>query len=365
MQPFAWHARTGVESKPGIVAELGARARALGFARTLLVADRGMIGAGFVARAQASLEAAGVAVLTFHDFGENPDTAMVTAGAAAAGDADSIVALGGGSSLDCAKGINFIATNGGRMQDYWGYGKAAQPMLPMIGVPTTTGTGSEAQSYALISDAETHVKMACGAPGAAFRLVLLDPELVLTQPRAVLAAAGYDAISHAVETLVTVRRNAVSDCFARAAWRLLDQAYEPMLAGGAGIEQAAAMQTGAYLAGAAIECSMLGATHACANPLTARYGTVHGVAIALMLAPVVRWNAGHASGLYAEAHPDLAARLDDLAAAARHPRRLREIDVPESDITVLAEDASKQWTGTFNPRPFSREGALELYRCVY
>src|SRR5205823_5178450 len=121
---------------------------------------------------------------------------------------DSLIGLGGGSSMDCAKGINFLLTGGGAMQDYWGFGKAVQPMLPMIGIPTTAGTGSEAQSYALISDAETHVKMACGDPKAAFELAILDPRLTRSQPRHVTAAAGYDAISHAVESYVTTRRNA-------------------------------------------------------------------------------------------------------------------------------------------------------------
>ena len=106
---------------------------------------------------------------------------------------DSLIGLGGGSSMDCAKGINFVLSNGGRIQDYWGYGKARQPMLPMIGIPTTAGTGSEVQSYALISDADSHVKMACGDPQAAFRVVILDPLLTVTQPQRVTAAAGYDA----------------------------------------------------------------------------------------------------------------------------------------------------------------------------
>jgi alcohol dehydrogenase len=123
----------------------------------------------------------GIVVIPFHDFATNPDTSMVERGRsfAVTQGIDSIVALGGGSSMDCAKGINFVLTNGGRMQDYWGYGKATQPLLPMIGVPTTSGTGSEAQSYALISDVETHVKMACGDPKAAFRVAILDPELTV------------------------------------------------------------------------------------------------------------------------------------------------------------------------------------------
>ena len=141
---------------------------------------------------------------------------MVEAGRqiAATAAVDSIVALGGGSSLDCAKGINFVLTNGGTMRDYWGFGKAPKPMLPSIGIPTTAGTGSEAQSYALISDAETHAKMACGDPKAAFRIAILDPQLTVTQPRPVTAVAGYDALSHAVETFVTTKRTVLSDLFA-------------------------------------------------------------------------------------------------------------------------------------------------------
>src|SRR6185436_2474043 len=129
-----------------------------------------------------------------------PTTTMIDAGReiAASLEIDSIIGLGGGSSMDTAKAINFVLTGGGVMPDYWGYGKARAPMLPMIGVPTTAGTGSEAQSYALISDAETHVKMACGDPGAAFKVAILDPLLTVTQPAIVTATAGFDAISHSV-----------------------------------------------------------------------------------------------------------------------------------------------------------------------
>src|SRR5256885_3085702 len=116
------------------------------------------------------------------------------------------------------------------MQDYWGHGKATQPMLPMIGIPTTAGTGSEAQAYALISDADTHAKMACGDPKAAFRITILDPALTVSQPRQVTAIAGYDAISHAVESYVTARRTAISDLFAQDGWRLLEGHYERVLA---------------------------------------------------------------------------------------------------------------------------------------
>ena len=360
---FRYFARTAVEFGPGTLARLGALARERGFRRTLLVADRGMIGAGFVERALRSLREAGVEAFPFHDFGENPDTVMAEAGRVFAAPLviDSLIGLGGGSSLDCTKAINFVLTNGGVMKHYHGYDRAPKSLLPMIGVPTTTGTGSEAQSYALISDAATHMKMACGAPSAAFGAVILDPELAVSQPRAVLAAAGYDAISHAVESFVTTKRTAWSDCFAREAWRLLSTSYEKMLAA-PDLDTATGMQVGAYFAGAAIEASMLGATHATANPLTARYGTVHGHAIAVMLPHVVRWNA---EARYAELTSSLDARLTDMARAAGLPASLRQVGATEADLPALAEAAAQQWTGKFNPRAFDATGALELYRCAF
>jgi alcohol dehydrogenase len=364
---FDFQPRTRVVFGPGALKELGRLASELGFRRTLLVSDRGMVAAGYVGEASRLLAEAGVAVFPFHDFHVNPDTSMVESGRifAAESGVDSIIGLGGGSSMDCAKGVNFVLTNGGRMRDYWGYGKAAQPLLPMIGVPTTAGTGSEAQSYALISDAGTHVKMACGDPQAAFRIALLDPQLTVSQPPSVTAAAGYDALSHAVETYVTTKRNAISECFSREAWRLLSGSFERVLTHPGDLEPRAAMQLGAHLAGAAIENSMLGATHACANPLTARFGTTHGLAIASLLAHVVRWNSPVVGSRYRELSSDLAAQLADLAAAGGLPTRVRAVGAAESDLPRLAQDAGGQWTGRFNPRPFDAAAALEVYQCAY
>jgi alcohol dehydrogenase len=166
MEAFDFQAHTRLVFGSGALARLGALASESGFRRALLVADRGLVAAGYVEQAARHLSQEGIEVIPFHDFGLNPDTEMIERGCAAASPlkVDSIIGLGGGSSLDCAKGINFLLTNGGRMQDYWGFGKAQRRMLPMIGIPTTAGTGSEAQCYALISDAQTHVKMACGDP---------------------------------------------------------------------------------------------------------------------------------------------------------------------------------------------------------
>jgi alcohol dehydrogenase class IV len=380
MDTFDFQPRTRVVFGAGMIERLGELARELGCRRTLLVADQGLVASGHVAEALEPLRLAGVETIRFHEFEVNPDTRMVESGRTkiAPMQVDSIIGLGGGSSLDCAKGLNFLLSNGGRMQDYWGYGKATQPMLPMIAIPTTAGTGSEAQSYALISDADTHVKMACGDPKALFRIALLDPALTVSQPAMITATSGYDAIAHAVETYVTTKRTPLSESFSREAWRLLEGNYELVLQEPGNLSARGAMQLGAYFAGTAIENSMLGATHACANPLTARYGTAHGSAIAMMLPSVVRWNGTVAARDYAEllrisnivtGETDpaeaLAQRLEQLAVAGGLRRGLRSEGIERDVLAQLAEEAAKQWTGTFNPRPFDRAGAMELYESAY
>ena len=380
MVPFDFHPRTRVVFGQGTLERLGTLARDAGFHRTLLVADPGIIEAGHPARAMRLLDLAGIEATLFTDFGANPDSAMVEAGRAFAASfqPDSIIGLGGGSSLDCARGINFLLTNGGDMAQYRGYGKARRPLLPSIAVPTTSGTGSEAQSYAVIADAATHMKMACGDPSAAARIALLDPELTLTAPKPVTAMAGFDAIAHAVETTVTTRRTTISETFSHQSWRLLVEAFERVLLYPADVEARSTMMVGAHLAGAAIEQSMLGAAHACSNPLTARYNIAHGLALAMLLPHVVRWNATVASERYEtllgtprrrardeEAAETLARRLEDLATAGGLALKLRDTGVEESAIPELAELASQQWTGTFNPRPFDAAGAIEIYKAAY
>ena len=379
MDPFDFQPRTRVIFGAGSIARLGEIALELNFHKTLLVADRGMVESGHVDEALSPLRKAGIRVSSFHDFEVNPDSRMVEAGRdyAAGYQVDSIIGLGGGSSLDCAKGINFLLTNGGQMRDYQGYGKANNPLLPMIAVPTTAGTGSEAQSYALISDAETHQKMACGDPTAAFEVALLDPLLTLSQPRAVTATSGFDAIAHAVETYVTTKRNGLSEFFSREAWRLLDSNYERVLDEPEDAKARGAMQLAAYFAGVSIENSMLGATHACANPLTSHYGTVHGEALAMLLPAVVRWNGEIAGQRYSELlhlskrsdgdspAETLARRIEELAAKGGLKNTLSGSGVPLEDLPMLASEAAQQWTGTFNPRPFNVDGALHIYRSAF
>jgi alcohol dehydrogenase len=365
MTPFDFRPRTRVLFGSGEFARLGEVAREMGGTRCLLVADPGMLQTGYVKEAMRTLKARRMEVFAFHDFSLSPTAAMIEAGRtfAAPERVDVIVSVGGGSSMDCAKGINFLLSNGGNMRDYWGYGKAAKPMLPMIAVPTTAGTGSEAQSFCIISDPETGARIACGDAKAVFRAAILDPKLTLSQPKMVAVSTGYDALAHALETLVTTRQTALSECFSRSAWRLVNSGFEGMLQDPENLEARGAMLLGAHFGGLAVENSMLGAAHACASPIISQFGVPHGVAIALVLRHVVRWNRPVAGERYDELGvKGLEDRLRGMAEAAGLPLTLREAGISEGALPRLAESAATQWTGKFNPRPFDAAGALEIYR---
>jgi len=355
---------------------LGELVADLGCTRALLVTDAGIRAAGHVESAETALTAASIDYAVFDEVVENPTTRVVEAALlrAQAFGPDCIVALGGGSSMDCAKGVNFLLTNGGKMEDYWGTGKAAKPMLRSVGIPTTAGTGSEAQSYALIAQEESRVKMACGDPKARFRSVILDPSLLPSVPREVRAVAAMDAVSHAVESYVSTRRNPVSQRFAREAWRLLESSLESALRSPERVETWGRMLLGAHFAGWAIEHSMLGAAHACANPLTARFGITHGVAVGLMLPHVVSFNRVAVGELYAELEdteprgpgaPEIEQRIRELRQACGLGGKLKDYDVPRECFEELAEQAAGQWTATFNPRPVGPEELRKLYESAY
>ncbi len=385
MTPFDFTCPTRIVFGPGRIAELGALVRSLGeVRRALVVSDPGIVKAGHTQRGLESLRTAGFEAQVFDGVAENPTTAHVERGVQFARDfrPEVIVPVGGGSSMDCAKGINFIYSCGGRMQDYWGVGKATGPLLPMVAVPTTSGTGSETQSFALISDADTHVKMACGDKRAAFRVTLLDPELTMTQPPRVTALTAIDAISHAVETFVTLKRSDLSLAFSRQAWRLLAPALPRVIADPHDKLARADMQLGACFAGLAIENSMLGAAHALANPLTAEFDIAHGEAVGLMLPHVVRHNGLHAPGANVaynelqmqiddrecsphEAPQRLAELLSDIRRAAGLAGTLKELNIPADSLPRLAAAATQQWTGGFNPVKLSQADFQTLYEAAY
>lgn len=360
----------------GTISRVGDLAREAGAReRVLLVTDHAIRAAGHVSRATNALAAAFLHVVLFDDVIPNPTTETVNAGLAVARreSIDLIVGLGGGSVMDAAKGINLLLSNGGNISDYRGDPPAEtlaarRPLLPMILAPTTAGTGSEAQSFALISDPATHIKTACGdrrPPGSGgLRPIwaILDPDLTWTAPPSVAAAVGMDALTHAVETAGCRVRTDASRRLSKLAWARLSRTYEASLTAPDDEAVRTEMLIGADLAGAAIEQSMLGAAHACANPLTARFDVVHGVAVGLMLPHVIRFNAAGDVNPYGDLDesPDrLAAAIERLLAAAALPRRLNDLGVLRTALPELAQQAAAQWTAGFNPRPV---GPAELER---
>ncbi len=381
LSDFDFQPRTRVIFGAGSLERVGDLSRELGGERIFLVTDKGLKDVGHEDRCLESLQAAGLEVTVYDDVHQNPTTedvgrALETARAA---DVNLIIGLGGGSSMDCAKGANFLLTNGGRMEDYWGVGKAAKAMLPMIAIPTTAGTGSEAQSFALIARTDTHMKMACGDKKAACRIAILDPELTVTMPASVTAVTGIDAISHAIETYVTKPRNPISQLYGKRAWRMLSQGFPRVLKEPDDIEARGAMLLGAHLAGAAIENSMLGATHALANPLSAHYGMTHGIAIGIMLPHVIRYNSEMVGELYDELAVEaglansmaensselLAEFVKWTVAESGSPTSLSDCEVDPNLFDQMSQEAAVQWTGNFNPRQVDADSLKELYECAF
>jgi len=373
--PFAfdWQPRTRLIFAPDSLERVGDIARDLGARRALLVTDAGIVAAGHAGRAVGFIAAAGLQVEVYDRVHENPTTADVAQCLAVArkAEVDIIIGLGGGSSMDTAKGCNFLLTNGGEMKDYWGVGKATKPMLPLIAIPTTSGTGSECQSAALIADEVTHQKMACLDPKAAARVAILDPLLTVSQPPRVTACTGVDALAHALETAVSRKRNAVSAIYSREAFRLCFSSLPLVLKNPADLEARAQMQLGAAFAGTAIELSMLGAAHSSANPLTAHYGVVHGQAVGLMLPGIVRYNAvlADAAAVYDElavsvgfhSTEELVEGVREILELAGLASPLARFGVTQESIPALAAEAAQQWTAQFNPRPIAADDFQRLY----
>jgi len=350
--------------------------------KVLLVSDPGVSAAGHSYSAKEILEKSGLEVFFFDQSIENPTESSVQdcVQVAKAENIDVIVGLGGGSSMDTAKGCNFILSNGGKMSDYWGVGKAKKAFLPFIAVPTTAGTGSECQSFALISNDESHKKMACGDKKALPLVTILDPELTISQPHSVSASTGVDALAHALESAVTIKRNKKSARHSQLAFNLIQENLPLVLRDPSNLEYRGKVLLGASHAGAAIEQSMLGAAHSMANPLTVSKGVVHGIAVSMALPEIIKFNASRGSetnfqyaemarnsGIAEQGATDthatqlLLERVCLILSQSGIPESIATFGFTQEDIPSLASDASEQWTAQFNPVPVTRKDFEDLY----
>lgn len=367
----------------GASAEVGERLRELGVARPLLISDPGVRGAGIVDAVAERLRDAGLDPSVYAETEPNPTTANV----AEAVDAwrehgcDGLVGLGGGSSMDCAKGAGIVAANGGSVADYTGKDRIPGELPPLACLPTTCGTGSEVTFNAVITDPEAHFKLVYVSPKLAPAVALVDPDLVLSAPPQVIAATGADALCHAVESYVNRGADPLLDAINIGAIRLIGRYLRPAVRERER-EAVAHMALASTMAGIAFNMNANAIVHAASTPVTARHGVPHGVANAIFmpaglsflapscaprLADVAVAFGEDVSGLAVEEAADCGvAAVRALLVDVGLPGSLREFGLEPSDVDIpaLVEDAMKSRNIATNPRPVTPADLDELYRVV-
>jgi alcohol dehydrogenase class IV len=359
----------------GAVERIGRVVRDLDAGRAFVLADRDSWAAGHLARVVSAIEREGLTSAGELEV-SGASTLEPILGATAlarAASAHVIVGVGNESVLDVAKAVAVLLPNGGSIVDYDQERRAARGGVPAVAVPSLLSAGAEARRSVQVYAESGEVGIfAHGTAG--FAAIVLDAELSAGTPRQAIAASAIDATTHAVEAWVSTRRTVMSDLCAREAWRLLAGSFLQVLTSPDDMEATGAILVGSFLASIAAEHSALGAVHACARPVSRRYGVAHGPALALLLPEVVRWNSRIAGARYAELaavrgearRPEaLVARLEDLVAAGEFPNGLASAGVIERELPVLAAEASADAMGEFNPRKFDVAGALEIYAAAY
>jgi len=350
--------------------------------RPMLLTDQGLINAGLIAPALESLTASGIETLVFDNVAADPPAPRVREAVEAARthNADGIIAIGGGSSMDTAKVVAALLNSSQSLEDIYGSNKITEPRAPLICIPTTSGTGSEVTSIAVITT-ETDEKVGIVDNHLYPDLAILDPDLTLGLPRHVTAATGIDAMVHAIEAYTNKhRKNPVSDALAREALCLLSSNIIRVCEVPDDKEARGKMLLGSMLAGQAFANSPVGAVHGLAYPLGGIFHVPHGLSNSLMLEPVLKFNASKAAHLYAELAPCVGAssegsnntrtnafiaKLTEIVVATGVERRLTQVGVSHNDLPRMAEDAMKaQRVLVNNPRKVTYDDALKMYTDV-
>ncbi len=366
--------------EPGASAKIGPLLRDMGAKNALIVSDPGVIGAGLTDAARASLDEAGIAFELFGEVVADPPEALVldAVGLARARGADAVIGLGGGSSMDTAKLIAFLAISSQPLQQLYGIGQCRGNRLPLILVPTTAGTGSEVTPIAIVTTGASE-KKGVVSPQLLPDLALLDADLTLGLPRHVTAATGVDAMVHAIEAYTSkIKKNPISDALARQALSLLAANLRTVCEEPENRAARSDMLLGSMLAGMAFTNAPVGAVHALAYPLGGHFHVPHGLSNSLVLTQVMRFNAPAAAELYSEIAPLIFPELAGLEGAARNEgliaglegliadvgleTQLRQVGVSHNHLPMLAEDAMKQTRLLVNnPREVTYEDALAIY----
>ena len=333
---------------------------------------------GMVDKCREALKAAGIESDSFTQTEGNPSTDTVAKAAEGfkSSNADFIVAFGGGSPLDVAKAVAVIASYSGNITDYEGGGKVPGPVVPMIAIPTTAGTGSEVTAFSVITDHSRNYKLTVVSNYLLPAYAILDPELITTVPKSTAAACGIDAMVHALEAFISKAASPFSDLFAKEALRLIGTNIRDYVLDRSNLAACEAMLTGSLFAGIAFSHARLGDVHAMSHPVSAYFDVAHGVANAVLLPTIVDYNMTYASEKYKYIYdcicekplsddaftPEmLAAEIRVLNDELGIPSSLSEVGVDSSLFDKMADDAMKSGNILVNPRPTTKKDILALY----
>ncbi len=385
MTSFTFNTVPSILVAPGAIRRLGEIAAARLGSRVALITDAGLVKAGLVEPALEALRTSGIAVAVYDRVVADPPESVVREAveAARAHDADAVVGLGGGSSMDVAKLVALLLRSGETLDAIYGVGLATGPRLPLLLAPTTAGTGSEVTAVSIVTTG-AHEKKGVVSPILLPDVALLDPELTLGLPPHVTAATGIDAMVHAIEayTSTSPNNNPISRALAREALRLLGRNIRRAVRHGRDLDARTNMLLGAMLAGQAFANSPVAAVHALAYPIGGHFGVPHGLSNALVLAHVMRFNAPVCFEAYCDlaphAFPELEgavgergaesfiAALAALSADIGLEPRLRDVGIPQDAIPMMAEDAMKQTRLLVNnPRPVTLADAKAIYEAAW
>lgn len=367
---------------PGCAKEVGAKAQNLGAKKALIVTDAGLFKFGVADIIVGYLKDAGVDSHVFPGAEPNPTDINVLNGVQAYNDngCDFIVSLGGGSSHDCAKGIGLVTAGGGNIRDYEGIDKSSVPMTPLIAINTTAGTASEMTRFCIITNTDTHVKMAIVDWRCTPLVAIDDPKLMIAKPAALTAATGMDALTHAVEAYVSTAANPITDACAEKAISMISEWLSSAVANGENIEARDAMAYAQYLAGMAFNNASLGYVHAMAHQLGGFYNLPHGVCNAILLPHVCEFNLIACPDRFAkiaqlmgvdttgmtvtEAGYEAIAAIRELSASIGIPAGLTELGVKAADHAVMTSNAQKDACMLTNPRKATDAQVIAIFEAA-
>jgi alcohol dehydrogenase class IV len=368
------------------VAQLGEQCRKRGWGKALIVTDKIMQSLGLVARVEQLLAASEIGSAVYAGVNSEPVVEYVQEGLEVykANGCDFVVAVGGGSPIDAAKAIAALVTNPGSIEQYKGQGKLAVPGVPLVAIPTTAGTGSEATLFTVITDQKTDVKMLIGSPYLMPTVAIVDPLLTLSSPPGVTAATGVDALVHAIEAYVSVKRQPMSDMFCISAIELISQNIRQAWANGNNIAAREAMMLGAMQAGIAFSNASVALVHGMSRPIGANFHIAHGVSNAALLAVVTDFSLIGDPVRYAriaQAMGENTAGLSLMEAADRVvvaiKRLVRDIRIPSLRqlgvererlmelAPAMADAAIDSGSPGNNPRKPTKQEIIELYARTY